>query len=205
LKCLNKINENNKQFITRMVKNSTGGNKAKGQARKFVTAPKSFALRLTEDESEVYAVVMKNLGNGMCHVLCMDNKMRLCHIRGKFTGRRKKENIIKVGAWVMIGLREWEAGKVFDKKLENCDLLEVYDDSDKDRLKATLPSLNWHIFNAHDTTKSSTGRAEEDDFEFMDERTAEYRDLIQQQMQSSTAAAVSTITMDNEEINVDDI
>lgn len=190
-----------------MVKNSTGGNKAKGQARKFVTAPKSYALRLVEDDSEIYAVVMKNLGNGMCHVLCMDNKTRLCHIRGKFTGRRKKENIIKVGSWIMIGLREWEAGKVFDKKLENCDLLEVYDDGDKDRLKTLLPSLSWHIFNAHNTTRSAAGRTEEDDFEFMDETTAEYRDLIQQQMQSSAAAAtaVSTITMDDEEINVDDI
>jgi initiation factor 1A len=187
-----------------MVKNSTGGNKAKGQARKFVTAPKSHALRLAQDDSEIYAVVMKNLGNGMCHVLCMDNKTRLCHIRGKFTGRRKKENIIRVGSWVIIGLREWEAGKVFDKKLENCDLLEVYDDADKDRLKVTLPSLSWHLFNAHDTRPRAS--VEEDDgFEFMDERTAEYRDLIQQQIQSSSTAVARSITMDDQEINVDDI
>ena len=82
--------------------------------------------------------------------------------------------------------------------------MEVYDDSDKDRLKTTLPSLNWHIFNAHDTTRSAT-KDEDEGFEFMDDRTAEYRDLIQQQMQSSTATTVSVITMDNEEINVDDI
>jgi len=188
-----------------MVKNSTGGNKAKCQARKFVNAPKSHALRLSQDESEIYAVVMKNLGNGMCHVLCMDNKTRLCHIRGKFTGRRKKEHIIRVGSWVMIGLREWEAGKAFDKKLENCDLLEVYDDSDKDRLKVTLPSLNWHLFSSHDTSRSASSMEEDDGFEFMDERTAEYRDLIQQQIQSSSTAVASTITMDSEEINVDDI
>jgi len=189
-----------------MVKNSTGGNKAKGQARKFVTAPKSHALRLSQDESEVYAVVMKVLGNGMCHVLCMDNKTRLCHIRGKFTGRRKKEHIINVGTWVIIGLREWEAGKAFDKKLENCDLLEVYDDSDKDRLKVTLPSLSWHLFNAHDRSRPAATEEEDDGFEFMDERTAEYRDLIQRQIQSSSTAVTTTIVMDDDmEINVDDI
>ena len=77
-----------------MVKNTTGGSKAKGQARKLV-ADKSKAskfLRVIQEEGEVYAKVEKLLGNGMCHVLCLDKVTRLCFIRGKFRGRGKKDN-----------------------------------------------------------------------------------------------------------------
>ena len=55
-----------------MVKNQ-GGNKTKGQSRKFVTAPRSTLLRVSEDACEVYAQVTKTLGNGMCHTICIDS------------------------------------------------------------------------------------------------------------------------------------
>ena len=90
-----------------MVKNQTGGNKAKGQARKFTNAPASKQgkpLRVAIDICELYAQITKNLGNGMCHVICIDGVIRLCHIRGKFKGRGKKDNLVGSGSWLLVGL-----------------------------------------------------------------------------------------------------
>jgi initiation factor 1A len=97
-----------------MVKNTTGGSKTKGQARKLVSFDSKASnkmLRISTDIYEVYAQVTKNLGNGMCHVLCADTKTRLCHIRGKFRGRGKRDNLVGLGSWLLVGIREWEKDK----------------------------------------------------------------------------------------------
>lgn len=187
-----------------MVKNTTGGSKTKGQARKFATAPKSTSLRLAENELELYSIVTKNLGNGMCHVLCIDNVTRLCHIRGKFRGRGKKDNFVGPGSWILIGLREWELDKRDDKKFQNCDLLEVYDESDKSRLKSIVNDVNWSLFTTNDTTRVGL-RGDDDLFEFTDERAEEYRELIERQIASSNRAETIAIAAHYEDINVDDI
>ena len=182
-----------------MVKN-TGGNKTKGQARKFVTAPKSSFLRLSEDPCEVYAQVTKTLGNGMCHVICIDDETRLCHIRGKFRGRGKRDNTITNGTWILVGLREWELGKKSDgKKLQNCDLLEVYSSSDKERLKSTLSSVNWSTFVKNDNIFNNISENENDNtFKFTDEATEEYKKIIEAQVVST--GKNTSIAIDDEEI-----
>lgn len=189
-----------------MVKNTTGGSKTKGQARKFITAKASNSLRLSQDESEIYAQVIKVLGGSMCHVNDVDGKILLCHIRGKFRGRGKRDNFVGNGTWVLIGLREWEtpsdketSGK---KKLENCDLLEVYTEQDKDRLKNTVTTINWSLFVANDTRTAS-----EDDtgIEFSDEKTEEYRQIIEAQIIESNSGNSTSIIPYEEEIDIDDI
>ena len=122
-----------------MVKN-TGGNKTKGQARKFASSgPKSDALRVSEDECEVYGIVDVYLGNNMCQVLCIDNVTRLCHIRGKFRGRGKRDNTVSKGSWILVGLREWDIQKIEkSKKIQECDLLEVIVIWTRTDLKAML-------------------------------------------------------------------
>ena len=188
-----------------MVKNTTGGSKTKGQARKFVTAKPSNALRLSQDEYESYAQVIKMLGNGMCHVLCMDGVTRLCHIRGKFRGRGKRDNFISNGSWILAGLREWEEGKESSKgKLQNCDLLEVYMDLDKDRLKSTVTSVDWSMF-VYNDNKFSNLSDKDETIEFADDRTEEYRMLIESQVTTSGTGKSLTIITEDEEINVDDI
>jgi translation initiation factor 1A len=192
-----------------MVKNRTGGSKTKGQARKFVNAPKQTNnLRVSQDEYEVYAQVTKMLGNGMCHVLCIDNKTRLCHIRGKFRGRGKRDNFISNNNMVLVGLREWEMGKdVGDKlnsKLQNCDLLEVYSQIDVDRLKNTI-NEDWNIFN----TLDKFDKNEDDDFDYIDEKKSEYMELIEKEvntkLNNDAAAAANITSINEEEINIDDI
>jgi translation initiation factor 1A len=187
-----------------MVKNTTGGSKTKGQARKFVNAPRQTSnIRLANDENELYAQVTKMLGNGMCHVLCIDGKTRLCHIRGKFRGRGKRDNLIGNNSWLLIGLRDWESDKN-DIKLNNCDLLEVYSPIDIDRLKSTV-NENWSLFNNDNGKKVS-----DDDVLFIDERTDEYMKLVeneltQNQINSNDKKTLNIVFNEEEEINVDDI
>ena len=191
-----------------MVKNTTGGSKTKGQARKLVSFDSKSAnkmLRLSTDIYEVYAQVTKNLGNGMCHVLCADTKTRLCHIRGKFRGRGKRDNMIGLGSWILVGLREWEVGKDDSTKLENCDLLEVYSDYDKEKLKTTVTTVNWASFISNDNQNSKVD-SNSNNIEFTD-NVDEYRSIIEEKMK--TGQKIENIRIETEkeeeEIDIDDI
>jgi translation initiation factor 1A len=185
-----------------MVKNTTGGSKTKGQARKFVTAPTKQTLRISQDELEVYAQVIKNLGNGMCHVTCIDGETRLCHIRGKFRGRGKRDNLVGNGTWLLVGLREWElSANKKPGKLENCDLLEVYNDLDVQRLKDTV-NENWSVFA---TSNSSNAADTSDDVEFEDEKTSEYHDLIESQLAGVKNSTSIALEEAEDEVDANDI
>ena len=134
-----------------MVKNTTGGSKAKGQARKSVAPMTQQRLRLAVEAEEFYAKVTAAFGNGMCEVICIDGRKRLCHIRGKFRGRGKRDNFIVHNTYLLIGTRDWEGDE--DKyvkgklKLPNCDLLEVYSDHDMDRIKSLeSKDKDWSLF-----------------------------------------------------------
>jgi initiation factor 1A len=198
-----------------MVKNTTGG-KNKNQARKHSVQnrPVAQTLRTSNDALEVYAQVTKALGNGMCHVYCMDKQNRLCHIRGKFSGRGKRDNFIAFGTWLLVGLREWESSSVGKQKQQHCDLMEVYNDQDKERLKSMFPDLPWKLFSL--TTIATTARKEdeEDDFEFMDKKKEEYFDLLQTiQEQKEIVKPIAFENIDNDDnqnsmmndFNIDDI
>ena len=115
-----------------MVKNTTGGSKAKKCASKDTIGHKR--VRLSESPDEMYGVATNMLGGGKCLVKCNDDVIRLCIIGGKFSGKHKQANFVKVGTWVLVGLRDWET--VIDK-MPKCDLLECYSDSDKSKLLQT--------------------------------------------------------------------
>jgi translation initiation factor IF-1 len=121
-----------------MVKNKMGGNKSKKSARKLMNpVTTNRKLRLAE-EGETYAVVIKLYGGPNCEVVTNDGVKRLCVIRNKFRGRDKRDNTIEAGVWILVGIREWEARS---NKALKCDLLEVYNSGEKDKLK-TMTSLN---------------------------------------------------------------
>jgi len=189
-----------------MVKNVDGGNKSKGFARKnFVKG--TGTLRLSQDEAEIYAQVTKVLGGSMCHVIDLKGRQLLCHIRGKFRGRGKRDNFISNGTWLLVGLRDWEK-EPSPGKLLNCDIIEVYSDSDKSKLKSTVNSVNWNLFVVNDNNTTGTNNYDDDtDIVFTDETTQEYQNLIQAQLEEtkSTGKSIIITTDDDEEINVDDI
>ena len=139
-----------------MVKNTFGGNKSKGFARKHNNSGnKNNILRVSQSEGEIYAIVTKMCGNGMFECYCIDEVMRLGQIRGKFTGKGKRDNIVNNGIWVLIGVREWDIKKEDesmvrktclskDEKLPKCDLLEVYNDKEKEQLQEEIAE-KWTI------------------------------------------------------------
>ena len=113
-----------------MVRNTTGGGRTKGLARKHQNTGGSRGhTRIPEEDGEEIGIVNKMYGNGMCEVYNNDNIKLVGHIRNKFRGRQKRHNKIEPGQIVLIGLREWESTK------KNCDILTVYDESDISQLK----------------------------------------------------------------------
>lgn len=173
-----------------MVKNTTGG-KNKNQARKHVAVKTSQSLRISTNELEMYAQVTKVLGNGMCHVYCIDKQSRLCYIRGKFSGRGKRDNFIGIGTWVLVGLREWESSS---KEKQSCDLMEVYQDQDKERLKSKCPDYNWKLFTTVSSSNANKANDKNDDIEFMNDQQEDYFNLMQT---IETKQVVEVIQFDN--------
>ncbi len=129
-----------------MVKNKKGGSRHKKMARKNVqTSYEKLKLVESTCDQELYGCITKLFGNGMAEVLCNDEKSRLLIIRGKFSGRNKRDNQISLGALVLVGLREWELTN--KKKLPKVDLLYVYSKSQIEELKG-LKNFNKKILPA---------------------------------------------------------
>ncbi len=155
-----------------MVKNEAGGCKGKKVARKHSTKGKN-ELRLSASLNEKYAIVKRLLGN-TCDVICDDGKERRCFIRGKFTGRNKRDNMIDSGKYILVGLREWVAEDMKsdthgggDKNIKFCDLLEVYSSVERDLLRRT-----------HGIFSSLKDESDDSSVRFVDDNTLKYQKMI---------------------------
>jgi hypothetical protein len=179
-----------------MVKNCTGGNKSKGFARKNLVK-RDNVLRVAQEEGEIYAQSVKVMGGNIVSVIDIEGNPLRGHIRGKFRGRGKRDNFICPNTWLLVGIHDWGS----DKNSGDCDILEVYNDTDKNRLKNSVTSVDWNRFILNDT-KSIGNEHEKDEsgLVFADEATQEYEELIAAQ------ALGKTLIIDNgEAIDVDDI
>lgn len=215
-----------------MVKNIQGGNKSKGFARKNLIK-KDTLLRVAQEDGEIYAQAIKIMGGKIVSVIDINGNQLTGHIRKKFSGRGKRDNLISPGTWLLVGLHTWETTKT--DKPPNCDILEVYSDSDKSRLKNTINSVNWSLFinNDNKILLGDNNNNNEDDcgIVFVDELTQEYEDIInkhkntkqakiidyntdnslleaKEQKHTSTMKGLSNvgkITYNNCDINIDDI
>jgi hypothetical protein len=184
-----------------MVKNSFGGNKAKGFARKNL-AKRETALRTADEEGEIYAQAVKVMGGSIASAIDIDGNPLRAHIRGKFRGRGKRDNFIAPGTWLLVGLHSWEEKSTKTDEIRNCDILEVYSETDKNRLKNSVTSINWNKFITNDTkTLGENDKDVDAGFDFADESTQEYEHLIA----SQTSSGLSNTIVTCEEINVDDI
>lgn len=186
-----------------MVRNNFGGNKTKGLARKNF-ARRDTALRVAEEEGEIYAQVVKVMGGSIASAIDIDGKPLRAHIRGKFRGRGKRDNFISPGSWLLVGLHLWETNAT-TSEIRNCDILEVYTDTDKHKLKTSITSVNWSIFVDNDTKPFGCDKNEENTsgVVFADESTQEYEELIAKQ---AALGSANTVVMDHGEIiDVDDI
>jgi len=159
-----------------MVKNLAGGCNGKKVARKHTTKGKN-ELRLSKSSDEKYAIVTRLLGN-TCDVICDDGVNRRCIIRGKFTGRNKRDNMLDNGIYILVGMREWvdEGGRSRqsdEKNVKFCDLLEVYNSMERDILRRThniFSSLKDESVNKYDNANTNVT--------FVDENTLKYQNVI---------------------------
>ena len=159
-----------------MVKNVAGGCNGKKVARKHTNKGKN-ELRLSKSSDEKYAIVKKLLGN-TCDVICDDGVNRRCIIRGKFTGRNKRDNMLDNGTFILVGMREWvDEGSCSrineDKNVKYCDLLEVYNSMERDILRRThgiFASLKDESGNKYDDIDNNVT--------FVDENTLKYQGMI---------------------------
>ena len=162
-----------------MVKNLKGGSKSKQMGRKFVTAPVDRKVRLIHEEGELYAVVTKLLGNGMFTANDIEGKERLVVMRNKFRGKGKRDNAVMLGSWVMIGERDFETGSK-----PKCDLLEVYTDIEKQKLKKSGNPIFLLLKSEYDNAGESNL---DDGIAFSNEDTDKYKELIASVAEAQTS------------------
>ena len=162
-----------------MVKNLKGGSKSKQMGRKFVTAPVDRKVRLIHEEGELYAVVTKLLGNGMFTANDIEGKERLVVMRNKFRGKGKRDNAVMLGSWVMIGERDFETGAK-----PKCDLLEVYTDIEKQKLKKSGNPIFLLLKSEYDNAGESNL---DDGVTFSNEDTEKYKELIASVAEAQTS------------------
>ena len=158
-----------------------GGCNGKKVAHKHAVKSTKSGLRISQNKSEIYGTV-KRLNGNTFDVTCIDDKERRCFIRGKFKGRGKRDNIIEIDKWVLIGIREFQqapgenaikSNSKGKKEMEMCDLLEVYSSGERDALKRTHGIFMTDV---------------EDSYEFVDEDTLRYQKIV-------ASSSVETIKM----------
>ena len=166
-----------------MVRKTGGGGHANRQGRKCTTTNTSNVIRKSENVLEEYACATKMNGNGIS-VTTHTGKELFCHMRGKFTGRNRRQNFISVGTWLLVGMRDWE------KEQKNCDLIVVYDKDEVNELR-NLPgnNLNYLIkitnrisqFLDKDVEEDIEEEEEEDGFKFSEnvEISEEYKKMLE--------------------------
>lgn len=144
-------------------------------------------LRVALSKEEIYGYILRLLGNGMCMVKCVDGYERLCHIRGKFTGRSKRENALSQGTWVLIGLRQWDADKEFalktsktGKSIQKCDLLEIYTPAEREKLRVQEKIFQENADENGSGDSDDEFRMSKQTVEFKDQATLEYQEIIEQ-------------------------
>ena len=187
-----------------MVKNTKGGKNAKKFGRKFSNQGGPTILRMSKDPAEVYACCSKIYGGANIEVKCVDGVDRLCIMRNKFRGRGKRDNVIAVGTWLLVGLREFETLK--EGKRENCDLLEVYKDYDKEKLQQNEPNVSWSILKTiRSVADTSYTKDDNDDdlFEFSNNKIDSIEEMINNT--STTMIKADDNEEDDEDIDIDDI
>lgn len=181
-----------------MVKNTTGGTKTKGLARKHQSSGKDKTLRLPENEFELIACVTKMLGNGMCEIYTNKDVRLIGHIRNKFRGRNKRSNMISLAMIVLIGLREWE------NPSRNCDILTTYDDSQVMQLK-NMPNIQMNNVYRRSQELTFVGeKVHDNEFEF--DTNINDDDEEETVTQQNTMKKSETFTIEGlGEIDMDDI
>lgn len=176
-----------------MVKNTFGGFKGKTFARKLANTSSS-EIRLPESELELFGCVSRLLGNGRTLVQLTNGKEMQCVIRNKFCGRSKRNNLITIGSFVLIGLYDWEK-----PNYKHADVLNVYSYDDVLYLKSlpqyNLASLDSFLYNLNPEKKTDN----------MIEFTTEEYELPPSKAATMSDLPPTNSAVEEEEIDFDNI
>lgn len=173
-----------------MVKNTQGGNKSKGLARKNIASShEKRVLRLPTCSLEHIAVVTQLLGHGMFYVVTEEGTTLLGRIRNKFRGRSKRDNNLTKGIVVLVGLREWEA-----PNYKECDLLEVYDLNEIKQLRK-IPTINMRTLDKHIESVGGVlcETADTEEIHFSTDHAEDYTDGLIPEEDTNTKAPLEDI------------
>lgn len=175
------------------------------QKKNKKSGPKKYiGVRYAMEDGEIYAKITKIFGGPQCEVICADGVTRRCIIRAKFRGRRKRDNHIEAGSWVLVGIRDW--GNSTDSK-QICDLLTVYSNSERDSLKRSGTVDLTALLSSADGIHDSSDTPYQDTTIFMEEpdvNTELIDDVAGELAEKEEQNATSPPSVD-EDIFVDDI
>lgn len=182
-----------------MGRNKSGGRNNRKQGKKYTqTNSNNRKLRLSKEDDEMYARVIKNYGGGIAEIICNDKKTRLLHIRKRFRGRNRRDNQINPGTMVLAGLRSWEVRN--DAKKERADILYVYSSNQMVELKK-VSEINRFLFPEEEMCT-------DDVFEFAEVDTWEAKlnekVLSELALKNANKEAQSTKEADVESLNLSD-
>ena len=129
-----------------MGRNFQGGNKQKAMANKSNTISEDH-LRLINDDCEKYAIITKVFGGGICEAHYLDQQYDsddnilhiptkiIVHIRGKMKGHSKRNNLVQLRSFVLIGIRDYSSKPI-------ADILHVYNQFHADLLLDNVNHFN---------------------------------------------------------------
>jgi translation initiation factor 1A len=142
-----------------MVKgNTTGGKNYKKSKHSGAVKP----AYLERAEDQMYARVIRTMGNRNVQCFCNDLRTRLCHIRGVMRNRVW----INVGDYVLISIRGLASEE--NKETEKADILAKYDADHLHKLK-NEPDINSKLFLPIEGIDGKATVEEEGAFEFDEE------------------------------------
>ena len=107
-----------------MGKNKSGGNKQKAMQNDT----QDYNVIFKQDDSQIYVIVTKNLGNSSFQVADQHNNLYIAHVRGKMKGRAKRKFFIQIYDILLVQVRQFASNKNIT------DIIQIYNQNHYTRI-----------------------------------------------------------------------
>lgn len=183
--------------------NTTGGKHYKKSKHGGTFTP----AFIDRQPDQLYARIIKVLGNMNVLAYCNDNKTRVCHIRGSM----RKKVWINIGDIVLVSLRDFNQDPKETSKsdADKGDIVAKYDTEHLNKLKK-MPDINQKLFmqleTADGTQLKEIGKRETADNDVIDDYGIEfdYSD-VKKEEKTGTKEEEAEASDSDKEIDIDDI
>ena len=117
-----------------MGKNKFGGNKQKAMEN----STQDNHVLFKQDESQIYVIVTKNLGNSSFQVTDEYNNIYTAIVRGKMKGRAKRKFFININDILLVQIRDFASNKNIT------DIIQIYNSNHYSQIKNIQHLLNYN-------------------------------------------------------------